>query len=162
MSQDVKFFVACDHLVDNRIYNNDECPRCYGKGYYLDIHFDNSGQAVLTTGSLKLQQEILKVIMDEKYKNVFHPLWGSELHDLPGSKNLRITRVKIEMAVRSAIEYLKNVQLAEYAEFKNLTTEEILDQILYIEVTPLGPTGYSVNVVISNSVGELMSQTITI
>jgi hypothetical protein len=161
MSKDVKFFNACNHIVDGKQYESAMCPRCYSKGYYLDICFDSAGLAVTSTGSIKLQQEMLKVLMDEKYKNVFHPQWGSEIYLLPGSKNVAISKTKLEVMVRRALEYLKTVQTNEYHQYGNLTPEEILDQIEYIEIKKLGPTGWQLYIMVSNSVSEIYAQTIT-
>ena len=62
MSKDVQFFNMCNHIIDNKYYDLYACPRCYGKSYYIDICFDNAGEAVLAQGDIKLQQEILKII----------------------------------------------------------------------------------------------------
>lgn len=161
MSKDVKFFNACSHIVDGKQYEAAMCPRCYSNGYYLDIHFDNTGLAVTTDGSIKLQQEMLKVLMDEKYKNVFHTQWGSEVYTMPGHKNLAINKAKLEIIVRRALEYLKTVQTNEYYQYGNLTPEEILDKIEYIEIKRLGPTGWQLYIMVSNSVKEIYAQTIT-
>ena len=93
MSTDVKVFNACNHVVNGERYTQDTCPLCRGKSYYKDIAFDNSGKAVLCTGEIKLQQEVLKIMDDPKGGNKFHPNWGDELianhsHAYLGSKNL--------------------------------------------------------------------------
>ena len=162
MGQDIKFFCACDHVVDNVVYRSDSCPRCYGNGYYLDVHIDNVGNAVLTTGEIKLQQEMLKIILDEKYKNLFHPQWGSELSGRVGTKNVNINKVKIEIMVRKALEYLKGVQMEQNALYQNLNPDEILDEIVDVIVSDIGRTGYSIKVTVSNAVKEIYTQTLYI
>lgn len=161
MSQDIKIFNACNHIVENKYYEPQLCPRCYSNGYYFDIHFDEQGKAVTTTGAIKLQQEILKVLVDEKYNNLFHENWGSQIHNMIGHKNLSITKARLEILVREALNYLQNVQLNEYYNVRNLNESEILDKILYIEINPVVPTGYQINVVISNTTGDIYSQSIT-
>lgn len=160
MGKDVKMFNGCDHIVDNKQYESQLCPKCYGKSYYLDVHFDINGEAVLTSGSIKLQQEMLKVILDQKYMNAFHPKWGSELNSIIGSKNINMNKAKLEMIIRMALEHLQNVQIGTDEKFHNLGSEEILQVIEYIEITPLGPTGYDVDVTISNIAGEVLHQSI--
>lgn len=162
MSKDVKIFNACDHIVDNHKYNRVICPKCYGKGYYFDINFDTSGKSVLAEGSIKLQQEMLKVIIDKKHQNPFHPNWGSEFDYIVGSKNINITKNKMEYIVRSALEHLRAVQLTNNKNFKNMSDEEILKDIEYIEIENLGPTGYNISVMVSNTVDEIYEQTILI
>jgi len=161
MSKDVQFFGACNHIVNGIHYENYLCPRCYGKGYYIDIFFDLNGQAILTSEGIKLQQEVLKVMLDEKYSNVFHKNWGSEVNSMfVGTKNLKIGQSKLELIVRNALDMLKTIQMKENETWKNMNAEEILDKIEYIEVKALGKTGYYVEVLITNSVGELMTQSI--
>lgn len=163
MSKDVQFFGACNHIVNNIHYENDLCPRCYGKGYYIDIFFDLTGQAILTSESIKLQQEILKIMLDEKYSNVFHKDWGSELSSmLVGTKNLKISQTKLELIIRNALDILKTVQMNENEKWAHMTAAEMLDKVEYIEVTALGKTGYYVEVLISNSIGEIMTQSVVL
>lgn len=163
MSKDVQFFGACNHIVDGIYYESPLCPRCYGKGYYIDIFFDINGQAILSSESIKLQQEVLKIMIDKKYSNVFHPEWGSEIDSsFIGTKNLSINKTKVELLVRNALDLLKNIQMTENQKWSNMTEQEILDNIDYIEVTPLNKTGYYIEVIISNSAGETMTQSIVL
>jgi hypothetical protein len=162
MSYDVKVFNVCDHLVNKIQYESRLCPRCRGEGYYFDIHFDATGAPVLATGDIKLQQEVLKILLDEKYTNPFHLNWGSDLRNLIGTKNLAINKARIELIVRNTLEYLKSVQVNEYMTSENLTADEIIDQILFVEIKALGPTGYTVDVTFSNGVKEVYNQSINI
>lgn len=162
MSKDIKIFNACDHIVENEKYDYSMCPKCYGKGYYFDINFDNSGEAVLTENSIKLQQEMLKVIIDKKFQNVYHPTWGSEFDYLIGSKNVNINKNKMELIIRSALEHLKAVQSSNNKNFKNLTDSELLNEIEYIEIKSSGPTEIEIHVTISNVLGEIFEQSIII
>jgi hypothetical protein len=161
MSEDIKIFNACDHIVDGQNYVIQLCPRCYGKGYYLDCCFETDGSLITTSGSIKLQQEMLKIIIDEKYTNIFHEDWGSEIHNMIGHKSINITKAKLEILIREALNHLKSVQMNEYYNVGNVTIDEILDQILYIEIRQLVPTGYWVEVTISNNVGEIYTQSVT-
>ena len=159
MAKDVKIFNACDHIVDGNKYNRSVCPKCYGKGYYFDVNFDVTGQAVLTEGSIKLQQEMLKVIIDKKNQNPFHPIWGSDFDYIIGTKNVNVSKTRMEFVVRSALEHLKAVQLSNNKNFKNASIDEILKNIEYIEITNIGKTGYKVSVMISNTADEIFEQT---
>lgn len=162
MSKDVKFFCACNHHVNGLTYVADECPRCYGKGYYFDIYFEGR-KPVLAEGSIKLQQELLKILIQEKGENVFHPEWGNDINErIIGTKNLNITRTKIEFLLKQTIEYLKAIQLSENYIWDNMNENEIIDQISSIEVIPLDKTGYYVKIQLSNSAGEIIGQTFTL
>ena len=165
MSTDVKVFNACNHVVDNVKYEYNRCPLCNGKSYYKDIAFDNSGKAVLCTGELKLQQEILKIMDDPKYGNKFHQEWGDLLivnnsHAMIGSKNVALTAQKIQIIIYETLIYLKNVQMNNQILFKNMSEEEIIDQITNIDVESYTPMGYRVKVTFSNTVGEIFTQEI--
>ena len=162
MSIDAQFFNACNHIVDNKYYDLYACPRCYGKSYYIDICFDNSGETVLAQGSIKLQQEILKIIIDKKYDNPFHPNWGCEKDLMVGNKNLQFIKVKLEKIIRDSLDYLKNVQTNEYEKYRTLTQEEILGQIDFIQITPLQQDKYYINVSILNTADQLVTQTFVI
>jgi hypothetical protein len=162
MSKDVKLIVACNHIVNGKTYESDRCPKCYGKGYYYDIYFDGFGQPSIAEGNIKLQQEMLKIIIDHKYHNQFHKLWGSDVNSMIGSKNININKSKLELIIRDTLQHLRNVQISEQIKYNNITDEEILDKILYINIMPLGPTGYNIEVIISNDLGQTFVQTIKI
>ena len=162
MSYDVKLFNGCDHIVDGVRYDLQLCPKCLGKGYYFDICFDDAGQAILTENDLKLQQEMLKVIIDRKYKNIFHEEWGSRVDELIGSKNNEITKNKLKVIVRQAEEYLQKIQSIEYNEHKNLNNKEILDDIISVNIKELGPTGYLVSVLVKNVAEDIFEQEVLI
>jgi len=159
MSRDVQFFNMCDHVVDNKYYDQYACPRCYGKSYYIDISFDNSGETILAQGDIKLQQEILKIIIDKKYDNKFHPDWGCEKDLVIGTKNVQMSKVKLEKIIRDALDYLKNVQVNEYEIYKTLTQDEILGKIDFIQIIPLQLDSYYINISILNTVNQLITQT---
>lgn len=160
MSVDVKYFTVCDHIVNGKVYRPDMCIKCLGKNYYLDLSFDKKGFAVTTNGAIKLQQEMLKVLLDEKYSDLFHPNWGSEIHTLIGHKKVAITKSRLEMMVRRAIEYLKALQENEAKSNTAITDDEIVGKIEWIALEPISVTGWNVYVSMSNRVNEIYSQTI--
>ena len=161
MSKDVQMFNACNHIVDNKQYDTYLCPRCYGKGYYVDICFDMQGKAILASGSIKLQQEMLKIIIDKKFESPFYPEWGCEKDILVGTKNIQMNKVKLEVIIRQTLEYLKKVQINEYKIWKNLTNDEILNKIDFIQIFILRD-GYYIDINILNAKNEIVTQTFII
>ena len=162
MSMDVQFLTLCDHLVSDKQYRPDMCPRCLGKGYYLDIVFDYGGAAVVTGGGIKLQQEVIKVLLDERGSDLFFPKWGSEIHDFIGKKKSTVTKSRLEMAVRRAIEYLKQVQEYEAEGNSSMTDAEIIQNIEYVYLEPLSVTAWKVTVGVSNVANEYYEYSITL
>jgi hypothetical protein len=159
MSYDVKIFNLCDHYTGGKQYMPEKCPKCLGKGYYYDIAFDKAGQAVLATGSIKLQQEMLKIINDVKGDNPFFERWGSELHDLIGQKSTKLTSPKLQLMIRTSLEYLRFLQCEESDTYNNMTMDEILLGVESIKVDNYY-VGYDVSVVIKNTSNEILEQTI--
>ena len=162
MSKDIKYFNACNHTVNNKVYDIQLCPKCYGKGWYFDIYFDESGEAITSSNEIKLQQEMLKVIIDHKLDNLFHEEWGSQLHNFIGSKNNEITKNKIKWLARQAEEYLQKIQLTEYKENNILNEKEIIENIISVDVKEIGPTGYLISILVQSNSGETYEQSIQI
>lgn len=77
-----------------------------------------------------------------------------------GTKNLSINATKLEVIIKNALKYLKNLQISENTHWKNMTELEILNEVEYVEITSLGTTGYQVEVMLSNSIGEIFTQSI--
>lgn len=158
----MKMFTACNHIVDDNLFESRLCPKCYGKGFYFDINFE-SGKPVLSEGSDKLMQEILKILIEDKGDNIFHPEWGNEVNTrLIGTKNIEVKRTKLEVMLRNTLDYLRTVQQAEDEEWENMTNEELLGEIELIKVTPVGPTGYNIKIQVVNTAGKTVSQTFNI
>jgi hypothetical protein len=139
------------------------CPRCYGKGFYFDIFFDVTGQAVTAESSIKLLQELLKIVIEDRDGNVFHPEWGSDINKRIGSKKRGIAdKFKIEISVRNAIEYLRGVQEGNQRVKKNMRPEEMIADIQSIVVTEDGPTGYNVYVEVLSKAGEVIAYNVNL
>jgi hypothetical protein len=159
MSTDIKMFVQCDHYADGKQYTYDMCPKCFGKGYYYDISFDSTGNPILATGTIKLQQEVLKIINDVRGNNLFFERWGSTIHDIIGSKMTNMPMAKCEMAVRMCLDYLKTLQQMEHEMYDNMTSDEILLDVESINSTQFS-RGYDIAVTIKNQSNEIYDQTI--
>jgi len=161
LSKDAMIFNICDHYTSGKQYAVEFCPKCLGKGYYYDIFFDNTGQPTLATGSIKLQQEMLKIINDVKGDNVFFDKWGSEIHDFVGQKSTALSSSKLEIMIRESLEYLRTLQIMENEEYDNMTYDEILLGIESIDISKYA-VGYDVSCTIKNTSNEILSQTILI
>lgn len=159
MSQDVKLFHQCDHVVGGKQHAAHLCPRCLGKGYYYDISFDEAGKAITTSGQIKLQQEVLKIINDIRGDNPFFPDWGSGIHDYIGSKASKLDRMKIGYDVRMTLEYLRELQVDAREKYNNMADNEIIQNVLSVDVDQI-IMGYDVDVKFSNIQEEIYEQAI--
>ena len=61
--------------------------------------------------------------------------------------------------IRTSLEYLKYLQLAENKDYANMTSDEILLGVENIKVEDY-VVGYDVNVTIKNQSSEILDQTI--
>lgn len=159
MAKDVKIFNLCDHYTGGKQYIVERCPKCLGNGYYYDIAFDNSGQAVLATGTIKLQQEMLKIINDVKGNNLFFPRWGSELHGFIGQKATKLDNAKMQLMITTSLEYLRFLQCEESDTYRNMSTDEILLGVESMNIVNY-VVGYDVSVTIKNNSNSILTQTI--
>ena len=159
LSTDIKLFCQCDHYANHKQYNYDMCPKCKGNGYYYDITFDVSGNPVLATGTIKLQQEMLKIVNDVKGNNKYYEEWGSTVHDIIGSKMTNMPAAKCELAVRMALEYLKLLQITENTNYENMTNDEILLDVEKVNIIQFD-RGYELDITIKNQSDEIFEQTI--
>lgn len=167
MSKDVMIFNGCNHIVNDIKYVSNQCPLCFGRNYYKDIAFDTSGLAITCEGEIKLQQEVLKIMSDPKGGNIFHKDWGDLLattgaSSVVGSKNTQVVAQKIKVIIFETLQYLKGIQFNNQVLFKNMSNNEIIDQITSIQISALGPMGYTVTVAFSNSAGQTFTQQITL
>jgi len=162
MSKDVKYFNACNHTVGGKTYDISICPKCAGKGWYFDIYFDKTGEVVVSEDEIKLQQEMLKVVIEHKNSNLFHEKWGSLLYKLIGTKNSQITKNRVQVLARQAVEYLQKIQKTEYKENQTLNDKEIIANVISVDVKSVGPTGYLITILVENSTGQTYEQNIQI
>lgn len=163
MSNDIKMFVLCTHVIDGEMQEPDRCKRCYGKGFYFDIHFDSIGIATTATSTAKLQQELIKIILEDKGSNKFHEDWGCEVgNKMVGKKNTHHAKMKIEMYIRNSVEYLMKVQQENQMMFGNMDETEIIESIVSVNVQQVSQTGYSAEVVVRAVTGEIVPMKIEI
>ncbi|MNY21802.1 hypothetical protein D3C86_1553720 [compost metagenome] len=139
------------------------CTKCYGKNFYFDISFDASGQAVTADNSMKLLQELIKIILEDKEGNAFHPNWGCDIAKRIGTKKRGpADKFKVEMSVRSAIDYLKSVQENNQLLKRNMRPEEMIVGISSITVEEDSSTGYNVYVEVLSKAGEIIAYNVNV
>lgn len=139
------------------------CTKCYGKNFYFDISFGPSGEAVTADSSMKLLQELIKIILEDKEGNAFHPNWGCDVSKRIGTKKRGpADKFKVEMSVRSAIDYLRSVQENNQLLKRNMRPEEMIVGISSIKVEEDSATGYNVYVEVLSKAGEIIAYNVNV
>jgi len=138
----------CDHLIDGVQYwgtdqvttemrlrlNSDStfrnlffqkmnariCPRCNGKGWFWDIHFNKNSDTPgalsspsLIRGRAKLKQEVTKYLTTRYGDNPLHPDYGIGYQDFIGIKILPGTDVLLQIATKSGLNYLRTLYIQQ-------------------------------------------------
>jgi hypothetical protein len=105
----------------------------------------------------------MKISIEDKGSNPFHPSWGSEVRKmLLGLKNTNITQQKIEIFTRNFLEYLRSIQESNQLINKNMSPEEIVSSIENIEVVVTSQVSCEVRVLIRSKANELLSINYTV
>ena len=163
MSKDMMIFNLCDHVVNGEEYDVQDCPLCKGHGYYYDIAFNQKGEIELCENSIKLQQEVLKILTDIKGGNRFFPNYGNELtKDTIGKKKNATTQQRIQIALYDTLQYLKNIQINNKILFGNMSDSEIIENIENIIVKSTNSNTYKILITFTSASGEFFTQAIEI
>lgn len=120
----------------------------------MDLMLDPSGDIIATGGSIKMQQECIKVLFDQRGSDLFYPYWGSEIHEFIGKKNTTAIRSRLEMCIRRAIERLKAIQEQEALTNASVTDSEVIKDVEYIYLEPMSVTDWQCKIAISNKADE--------
>ena len=162
MSKSINCLSYCNHYVNGKNYPSELCPRCYGKNYYTDLAFDFNGEIVTSSHSIKLQQDVIKILLDEKGSDLFYPNWGNESYTFIGQKNTLITKSRLEVAIRRTLDYLKLVQENDASKNSAVTQDEILQSIDNITIEAASPIQWNVTIQFSNQANEIYNIIITL
>lgn len=97
------------YLIDYTV-KKEECPRCLGSGIVGDMAFDVSGKLVTVTGTEKLKQEVIKILLSDKNINPYHLEYGSNLNELIGGELTEFTLVVLQKYINDSMVYLATKQ----------------------------------------------------
>jgi len=94
------------------------CPRCNGRGWYWDIHFEKNiktpdalSYPVLIRGRAKLKQEVRKYLTTVIGDNKLYPQYGIGYQDFIGKKITDTTRTMLEVTTLSGLNYLRTLYI---------------------------------------------------
>lgn len=162
MSKSISCLSYCNHYVNGKSYPAELCPRCYGKNYYIDLAFDFRGEIVTASNSIKLQQDLIKILLDEKGSDLFYPNWGNESYMFIGQKNTLITKSRLEVAIRRTLDHLKTIQEHDASVNNAVTADEVLQSIDNISIEATSPTQWNVTIQFSNQANMTYNMIVTL
>lgn len=133
MSIDLLGSRACTHVSGKYLISN--CPVCSGSGFYFDINLNQNGDLDTVLGLNKVVQGISHLITssENQYRDYGYADYGSRLRKFIGSKNLSDTRLKFQ--VLKDLELYTKIKEAQQARFKNITADEVIQDVVLIDAT---------------------------
>lgn len=130
-----------------------------------DIFVDNDGQVQTVTGTDKLKQDIVKLLLTELGENVYHPWYGSELaNNVVGrATSAHIIARDAEFAITNALENLAALQ-SEQLKVQNVTPAEAIGAIkeVMVEREPTDPRQWNVRVTVYSKALTEISESFSI
>lgn len=114
------------------------CPKCLGTQFVDDMIFDDRNEVQQVTGAQLLIQEVEKAIVTTKNTNKYYPWVGTKLKKLVGSKiaDFTVLAQEIQADVRNALENLKNQQRSHQGMNPTVTSDQVLNTVEVVDVTP--------------------------
>lgn len=100
-----------------------------------DLRLDSEGQIRTVTGTQKLRQDILKVVLTTLGSNKFHPWYGCAVSDEAIGKNIAYNMLifNVQTSIRQSLEKLQRLQRQQQT-FQTTSLSEIIHTIGPINV----------------------------
>lgn len=138
----------------------DLCRKCFGVGILWDHPTDPTGRLRTVTRQQKLQQSLLKYILQRVNSNPFFPFIGTNIPNMINQKVVDIDamREQIVLDVTIAVQALKEQQNAHWVVFR-YGAEEMVDRLINVEVLvdPEDPRAFAISMVVSSMAGTAFS-----
>lgn len=106
------------------------CPKCLGTGIIHDIRYSPVGKYRTISGSEKLKQSFLKILLTEVGSNTYNLNYGSEIYALVGDTISEFTPMMIQKYIQDAFTKLQNIQT-----LLELTPEEVGVRISNMDIS---------------------------
>lgn len=132
MSVDLLGLTNCKHVSGSFTVNN--CPVCSGAGFFFDLNLNQNGDLDTVSGLNKTVQGISHLLTSEEneYVDYGYADYGSRLKKFIGSKNLSNTRLRFQ--ILQDLSLYTRIKESQHFKFKNITTDEIIQDVLLIDV----------------------------
>ena len=134
-----------------------------GDGVYVwgegsnDIFLGTDKDFNLVENTVKLQQDMTKVLMTDRFKNIIYPVYGSTIRDVVGGKtDLTTVKANIKTAVIEALAVL------QFLNTDNPNSDEQIDIINTITVAINSPGEIKITVQVTTKSGKVINTTLPI
>jgi hypothetical protein len=122
------YFMQCLYIkIDVNKYIPEECPRCGGNGWYVNI-IDTAGSSIqIVDGSSKLAQDFIKILYTDKNTSGY----GTSIRDVIGMPiyDPKSIYSEIVSSIKDCEEQIKKSQKEASINGINISEEEILSSI---------------------------------
>lgn len=118
---------------------------------YNDLQIGSNRDFALISNLTKLQQDILKIIITDRYTNTVYPAYGSIIRAQIGTKNIEQAKANIKNAVIEALTVLQIINT------NNPSLDEQINTIDTITVDVTNPTEVSIKIQITTKSGKVLN-----
>jgi hypothetical protein len=121
-----------------------------------DVFIGTDGDLISISGTNKLQQDITKSLMTDRFKNIIYPLYGSTVrNDILGQKmGLQFIKAKAKNAVIEALAVL------QFLNSDNTNLDEQISNIDRVSVNTNDPREVEIQVQVTTKAGTVVSTTV--
>ena len=122
----------CDHVLGNPPVNHtlSNCPKCFGKGVYGDIVFNNKGKVETINNIDQLKQHIKKILL-ENTRPSGYGLSYSLIFNVVNETQL----LSIKRELNRCIDYLSSVHDENIKSNFFYSTQELIHSVNDVQVT---------------------------
>jgi len=165
MSQDQSYFLENDSSFRNKFLKKMAyrvCPRCGGKGYYNDFHFEQNenivnslSKPVMVQGKEKLIQDLNKFLVTIMGENIFHNLYGVGYQQYIGTKIVPDTLERMKMLTISSLDYMKSLY-NQQKTYQDVDPSESFSYVKDVEVffDPTTPISLFISATLISEAGD--------
>lgn len=123
------YYAECKYIMPEIIeYEDIDCPRCIGNGWYVDFLPQSELEVQVVTGMSKVVQDFLKIVFTYRVEG---STYGTKLADYAGMAILDANQISSEIATLfyNAADQYKELQASALLDNNKLTDSELLESI---------------------------------
>lgn len=123
------YYMECYYILpDISEYEQEDCPRCLGNGWYVDLMPQSETSINELTGASKIVQDFIKIVFTYRFEG---ESYGTTIVDYVGQTNTDPEQTCSEIAslLSLAGEKYKELQMTSVLDGNLLSDDEILEQM---------------------------------